>query len=70
MADGIEKEELGNNKSLHQHHRAGSDDGDEADYVHHPDRIEDDIPWTSQRAFNERHFQAGEFEKVVRMVTQ
>lgn len=63
MADRIEKEEFGDDKGLHEHDRARSDNSEETDYVHRPDCIEDNIPWTSQRAFKEGHFRAVGFEK-------
>ncbi len=56
MADSIEKEEFGDHKRLYEHYGARSDHREEADYIHHTDGVENDIPWTSQRAFNERHF--------------
>ena len=56
MADGVEEEELGDDKGLHEHDGARGDDGDKANYVHHTDGVENDIPRTSQGAFDERHF--------------
>lgn len=55
MADGIEEEKLGNNKSLHQHDRGGGNDCEKSDDVHHTDGIKNDIPWPSQAALDETH---------------
>lgn len=48
MTDGVEKEELGDDKGLDQHDRAGHDDGYEADNVHGTDNVEYDVARTSQ----------------------
>jgi hypothetical protein len=63
MADRIEKEEFGDDKGLHEHDRARSDNSEETDYIHHTDRVEDNVPWASQRAFQEGHFRAIGFKR-------
>lgn len=56
MADGVEEEELGDDKGLDQHDRAGDDDSYKADNVHNTDGVEDDVARPSQGFFKERHF--------------
>lgn len=56
MADGVEEEELGDDKGLDQHDRAGDNDSYEADNVHDTDDVENDVARPSQGSFKERHF--------------
>ena len=56
MADAVEEEEFGDHKGLDQHDRAGSNDGDEANYVHDADGVENYVAWTGQGALEERHY--------------
>lgn len=56
MTDSVEKEELGDYKSLDQHDSTGHDDSYEADNVHDTDNVEDDVAWPSQGFFKEWHF--------------
>lgn len=58
MTDAVEKEELGDYKSLDQHDSAGNDDSYEADNVHDTDKVEYDVAWSSQGFFKEWHFLA------------
>ena len=48
MADCIEKEKLGNDESLDEHDGACGNDCYQADDVHDPDGIEDDVAWAGQ----------------------
>lgn len=50
VADGIKKEELGNDEGLNQHDGTCGNNGDETYDVHHTDDVEDDVAWTSQRS--------------------
>lgn len=56
VADGVEEEELGDDKCLNQHDRAGDDDSYKADNVHNTDGVEDDVARPSQGFFKEWHF--------------
>ena len=55
MADTVEEEEFGDDECLDKHDAAGGDDGCKANYVHDTKGVENDVAWTSQRAFKERH---------------
>lgn len=68
MADGVEEEKFGDDKSLDEHGEAGDDDGEEADDVQGADDIKDDVAWTSQRFLKERHFVIDLAERVVQMM--
>ena len=55
MADAVEEEEFGDDKSLDEHYGAGRDDRGEPDDVQNTEGIEDYVAWTGQGAFEERH---------------
>ena len=55
MSDSVEEEELGRHRSLDKHDDAGRDNCQEANNVHHPDAVEDDVAWSSQRLGRESH---------------
>jgi hypothetical protein len=45
----IEEEEFADDESLDDHHRASCNDCQQADDIEHPQDVEDDIAWPSQR---------------------
>ena len=61
MAHTVEEEEFGDDEGLDEHGEAGADTGQEREYVHDADGVEDDVAWASQRflTFPERHSEGG-----------
>lgn len=55
MAQCVEEEKMRVCIDLDQHHNARGDNGYEADDVHDPEAVEDDVAWAGQRLGRERH---------------
>ena len=59
MGDAVEEEEFGDVEGLDEHGEGGGRNGEEGDYVDDADDVEDDVAWTGQGLFEERHCGGG-----------
>lgn len=67
VRDCIEEKELRGSRGLDEHEYAGRDDSHEANDVHDPDAVQDDVSWAGERFGREGHLAAGGSGLLVRV---